>query len=80
MATTVSTKAPVKLAIQLRKNIKKEQVDALFERIYRLNGCLACGLNGFDLQLISDSVVNPIVGELAGAKLDGVTGVGQRQF
>ncbi len=71
MATTTASK-PTRVSIQLRKNIKKEQVNALFERIYRLNGCLACGLLGFDIQLISDSVVNPIVTELNDAKLDGI--------
>lgn len=79
MATAVS-KGPVRVSIGLRRNVKKEQVNALLERIYRLNGCLTCGLNGFDLQLISDSVINPIVNQLAGAQLDGVTGVSQRQF
>lgn len=77
MATTIATK-PVKVSVQLRKNIKKEQVNALFERIYRLTGCLACGLNGFDLRLISDSVVNPIVNDLIDSKLDGVAGVSQQ--
>lgn len=77
MATTLATK-PVKVSVQLRKNIKKEQVNALFERIYRLNGCLACGLNGFDLRLISDSVINPVVNELIDAKLDGIAGVSQQ--
>ena len=77
MATTIATK-PVKVSVQLRKNIKKEQVNALFERIYRLNGCLACGLNGFDLRLISDSVINPVVNDLIDAKLDGVAGVSQQ--
>jgi hypothetical protein len=78
MAT--ATTRPTKISVQLRKNIKKEQVNALFERIYRLNGCLACGLLGFDIQLISDSVVNPIVNDLNEAKLDGIAGVSQRQF
>ena len=77
MATTIATK-PVKVSVQLRKNIKKEQVNALFERIYRLNGCLACGLNGFDLRLISDSVINPVVNDLIDAKLDGIAGVSQQ--
>ena len=77
---TATTSRPTRVAIQLRKNIKKEQVNALFERIYRLNGCLACGLLGFDIRLISDSVINPIVNELNDAKLDGVAGVSQPQF
>ncbi len=79
MATATASR-PTKLTIQLRKNIKKDQVNALLERIYRLSGCLACGLIGFDLQLISDSVINPIVNELNDAKLDGVAAVSQRQF
>jgi hypothetical protein len=79
MATATASR-PTKLTIQLRKNIKKEQVNALFDRIYRLSGCLGCGLLGFDLQLISDSVINPIVNDLNDAKLDGIAAVSQRQY
>jgi hypothetical protein len=79
MATATTTR-PNKITVQLKRNIKKEQVNALFERLYKLSGCLACGLLGFDLQLISDSVINPIVNELNGANLEGIAGVSQRQF
>ena len=78
MAT--ATTRPTKINIQVRKGIKKEQVNAILERIYRLNGCLACGLNGFDLRLIGDGVINPIVNELANAGLDGVVNVSQPTF
>jgi hypothetical protein len=78
MATTIKRAEPVRLAIQLRKGVKKDQITAIFERLYRLSGCLACGLNGFDLQLIGDSLVNPAVNEIADARLEGVAGAVQR--
>ena len=77
MATTKATNR-VSLSIQLRKNVKKEQINSLLERIYRLSGCLACGLNGFDLHLVNESLINPAVNELAGAELDGIANVTQR--
>jgi hypothetical protein len=82
MATTTTPRiaTPVKLSIQLKKNVKKEQVNALLERIYGLAGCPTCGLNGFDLQLVSNPVINPIVKNLVDAQLDGIAGVSQRGF
>jgi hypothetical protein len=77
---TATTKPPVKLSIRLRKNVKKDQIEAMFERIYRLSGCLTCGLNGFDLQLINESIVNPAVNDLADAGLAGIAGVNERSF
>lgn len=76
MAT--ASRTPVRMSIRLKKNVKKEQVNALLERIYKLSGCPNCGLNGFDLQLVNEAVVNPAVNELAGADLAGVAGVSQR--
>ena len=77
MATVRST-TPVRVSIRLKKNVKKAQIDALLERIYKLSGCLTCGLNGFDLHLVNEAVINPAVNDLAGANLEGVAGVSQR--
>jgi hypothetical protein len=77
---TATAKAPVKVSIRLKKNVTKKQIDTMLERIYRLSGCLTCGLNGFDLQLINESVVNPAINDLAGAGLEGVAGISERAF
>ena len=79
MATAIA-KAPVKLSIRLRKNVKKADIDSLFERLYRLSGCLTCGLIGFDLQIINEAIVNPAVNELADAGLGGIAGINERAF
>lgn len=52
MATTKASKISgktVRLAASGRTPIKKEQVHEALEQIFKLNGCLACGLLGIDV-------------------------------
>lgn len=78
MATVTKKPQIERLSIQLRKDIKRDQVDQLLERIYRLNGCLTCGLNGFDIELLAGPRINPEVLKLNEAKLAGVVSVTTR--
>ncbi|MBV8519812.1 MAG: hypothetical protein JO197_20645 [Acidobacteria bacterium] len=64
-----ATRRPgARLSIRLSKNIKKEQVDNLFAKLYELNGCLRCGLGGFDIEMLTDPVVDPAheIGQIEG--------------
>ena len=47
-------------------------MDSLFAKLYELNGCLRCGLGGFDIELLTDPVVDPPLKDLG--QLDGVSG------
>lgn len=39
----------VRLAVPGRTPVKKEQVHEALEQIFKLNGCLGCGLLGIDI-------------------------------
>jgi len=53
MATTKATSKisgkTVRLAASGRTPVKKEQVHEALEQIFKLNGCLGCGLLGIDI-------------------------------
>jgi predicted ATP-grasp superfamily ATP-dependent carboligase len=52
MATTKASKIAgktVRLSAPGRTPVKKEQVHEALEQIFRLNGCLGCGLLGIDV-------------------------------
>lgn len=67
-ATRVSSKIPgkaVTLVATKGSKITPDVVHAAFERIYRLNGCLACGLLGIDV-IIHGGDPDPILGDVGG--------------
>jgi hypothetical protein len=69
---TATRRPGARVSIRIAKNIKREQVDSLFAKLYELNGCLRCGLGGFDIELLTDPVVDPPLKDLG--QLDGVSG------
>ena len=68
MATT-TTKAKAARQVTLVANrgakITPKEVHAALEKIFRLNGCLACGLIGIDIH-IHGGDPDPFLGDLAG--------------
>lgn len=71
MATTVSTTASkiqgrtVRLAASGRGGVTPDQVQRAFESIYKLHGCLACGLLGIDV-IVHGGDPEPLLGDVAG--------------
>ena len=51
MATTTkaSKLAGRKVRVFVNREVKAETINRTLERIYRLSGCLACGLLGYDI-------------------------------
>ena len=47
------------------KPVTKEQVQGAFEQIYRLNGCLGCGLLGIDV-IVHGGDPDPLLGGVEG--------------
>ena len=64
ISSKISGKAVTLVAAQGSK-ITPDVVHAAFERIYRLNGCLACGLLGIDV-IIHGGDPDPILGDVGG--------------
>lgn len=51
MATTTNRLAGRTITLAVRKGTTKEHIQTTLESIYRLSGCLTCGLLGFDVIL-----------------------------
>lgn len=64
MATKLDGKQVILVASRDYKITPKE-VHAAFEKIFKLNGCLGCGLIGIDV-IIHGGDPNPLLGETAG--------------
>jgi hypothetical protein len=67
MSTTTSkiSGKTVRLAVSGHSGVTKEQVHGALENIFRLNGCLACGLLGIDV-IIHGGDPAPLVGPVEG--------------
>jgi hypothetical protein len=67
MATSKSKIAgkTVRLAANRGGKVTADQVHAAFEQIFRLNGCLGCGLLGIDV-IIHGGDPDPFLGDIAG--------------
>jgi len=69
MATTKTTSRiagkTVTLVASAGAKITPDIVHAAFERIFRLNGCLACGLLGIDIH-VHGGDPDPILGDVQG--------------
>ena len=67
MATT-TTKAKARqitLVANRGSKITTKEVHAAFEKIFKLNGCLACGLIGLDI-IIHGGDPDPLLGDIEG--------------
>jgi hypothetical protein len=63
-------KAARKLQVQFKHDVTREQVLAVVESVFRISGCVACGIRGIDLILQGgDPAFGPIQG------LPGVSGL-----
>ena len=71
MATSTKSSASkiagrsVTLVANRGSKITPDLVHAAFEKIFRLNGCLACGLIGLDIH-IHGGDPDPLLGDVAG--------------
>jgi len=59
-----------KLQVQFTHGVTRDQVIATMETVFRISGCLACGIRGIDLNLLGG---DPELESLRG--LPGVAGV-----
>lgn len=56
--------------VQFKHDVTSKQVIATLEEVFRLSGCLTCGIRGIDLNLLGgDPEIAPL------AQLPGVAGV-----
>jgi hypothetical protein len=63
-------KAARNLQVQFKHDVTREQVLAVVESVFRISGCVACGIRGIDLILQGgDPAFGPIQG------LPGVSGM-----
>ena len=67
MATTTAKSRLTGRTVTLvgSQKLTKDQVHQAFEKIFRLNGCLACGLLGIDIH-IHGGDPDPLVGDFEG--------------
>jgi hypothetical protein len=66
MATTTKAKPrQVTLVANRGSKITAKEVHTAMEQIFKLNGCLACGLIGLDI-IIHGGDPDPLLGDLAG--------------
>ena len=61
-----------KLQVQFTHDVTRDQVIATMEEVFRVSGCLTCGIRGIDLNLLGG---NPASELDALRKLPGVAGV-----
>jgi hypothetical protein len=61
-----------KLQVQFKHDVTREQVVAAMDAVFRISGCLTCGIRGIDLNLLGSNPA-PDVEALRG--LPGVAGV-----
>lgn len=69
MATTAQRATRRKVTIAVGPKTTKAEIDRLFERLYKLSGCLKCGLGGFDIDF-AGPVVNPELGDFENLSVD----------
>lgn len=65
MATAKAKPREVTLVANRGSKITPKEVHAAMEQIFRLNGCLACGLIGLDIH-IHGGDPDPLLGDVAG--------------
>lgn len=65
MATAKAKPRQVTLVANRGSKITPKEVHAALEQIFRLNGCLACGLIGLDIH-IHGGDPDPFLGDVAG--------------
>jgi hypothetical protein len=65
MATAKAKPREVTLVANRGSKITAKEVHAAMEQIFRLNGCLACGLIGIDIH-IHGGDPDPLLGDVAG--------------
>ena len=58
-----------KVTVSVGPKTTKAEIDRLFERLYKLSGCLRCGLGGIDLDFVGP-VINPELGEFENLSVD----------
>jgi hypothetical protein len=61
-----------KLQVQFTHDVTRDQVLATMEEVFRVSGCLTCGIRGVDLNLLGGDPVSELD---ALRKLPGVAGV-----
>ena len=66
-------KLPAKLQLQLHHEITKDQIFNAMTEIFKLSGCLSCGIRGIDLRLIGSGDPGPEVAAVR--NLPGVAGM-----
>jgi hypothetical protein len=65
-------KSARKLQVQFKHDVTREQVVAAMDAVFRVSGCLTCGIRGIDLNLLGGDPA-PELDALRG--LPGVAGV-----
>ena len=65
MATAKAKARQITLVANRGTKITPKEVHAAFEKIFRLNGCLGCGLIGIDIH-IHGGDPDPFGGDIAG--------------
>ena len=67
MATTTNKLSgrTVTLGAARGRKITPETVEAALKQIYKLSGCLACGLIGFDIRILGGDPA-PVINEIEG--------------
>ncbi len=56
--------------VQFKHDVTSKQVMATLEEVFRMTGCMTCGIRGIDLNLLGG---DPEMGQLA--QLPGIAGV-----
>ena len=64
-SSTKSKVSKVTLVANRGSKITPKEVHAAFDQIFRLNGCLGCGLIGIDI-IIHGGDPDPLLGDVAG--------------
>lgn len=65
------------VTLTFKPGVKKDEINAALEKIYKEAGCLACGLVGFDLDF-KVAPVNPVLDRLRVQDFSGVTNINVR--
>ncbi|MFN8352943.1 MAG: hypothetical protein U0Y10_00730 [Spirosomataceae bacterium] len=46
-------------SVSVRPKVTRDQIILEVDRILKLNGCLACGLGGYDIRIGLEEIINP---------------------
>ncbi len=65
MATTTNRLRGKTVTLAAGRKITPKNIDLALKEIYRLSGCLACGLLGFDIRILGGDP-DPLFGDVEG--------------